>query len=205
MHNNLLKADGNAAVKLSRTLGVALELHKRNGNGIIRLERKLTREHFIHHNADGIDIRPVIGCIAARLLGAYIMNGAYGAVRHGLCVAVTESGNAEIRNLDIAVGKQHYILGLYVSVNNAFIVGVLKRSENLHGEMNGFFYAEPSLLLNILFKSYALNIFHNDILKPVAVADIKDLNNIGMRKNGDCLRFIFKSAAEFLIGKVFLF
>ena len=103
MHHYLLKADGDAAVKLSGALGVALELHERDGDGILRLERELARKHLIHNDADGIDISSVVGGVSPRLLGAYIMDGAYGTVGHGLGIAVAEAGDAEIRHLDVAV------------------------------------------------------------------------------------------------------
>ena len=84
-------------------------------------------------------------------------------------------------------------------------MSVLERSENLHNKINSFFLVDNSLLLNILFKSDALDILHDYVLESVTVADVIDLNDVRVRKHGNGFGFVFKSAAKFLICEVFLF
>ena len=74
---------------------------------------------------------------------------------------------------------------------------MLKRAQNLRCEKHSVIPSDNMLLLDIFFKCDAVNIFHDDILHFFAEADIINLNNIGVRKHGDCLAFIFKAPYKF--------
>ena len=203
--SNLLKAERNIGVDFPRALCFLLELHNRNGNGAVRLERKLTGQHFIHHNADGINIRLIVGDFTARLFGADVMDRTDGAFSHGSCVAARKPRNAEVADFNRAVLQKHDILRLNVAVDNAFIVRVLQRFQNLGDKVYGLFPVDNLLLLNVFFQRDALDVFHHDILQAVAEADVIHLNNIRMGKHRNRLGFVFEAATEFFIGEELLF
>ena len=124
---NLLKAERDIGIYLTRTFSLLLKLHYRYGNSTVRLERKLTRKHFIHNHTYGINIGLVVGYFASRLLGTDIVNRADGIFGHSACIAATETRYAEIGDFNGAVLQEHNILRLYVSVYNTLIMRVLKR------------------------------------------------------------------------------
>ena len=88
-------------------------------------------------------------------------------------------------------------------MNDALFVSVFESLKNLHCEMHSLFPVYNLLMLDILFKSNAVNIFHNDILNSVTKADIKNLNYIRVRKHCNSLRFILESTNEIIIAKEF--
>ena len=126
-HGDLLKAERDLGIDLTRTLGILLELHDGDGNSAVRLERQLTCEHFIHHYADGINIRLIVSDFTARLFGADVMYGADGAFGHGARIPARETRNAEITDLNGTVLQEHDVLGLNVTVDDALVMRMLKR------------------------------------------------------------------------------
>ena len=115
------------------------------------------------------------------------MDGTDSSIRHCPSFASAEACNAEIRDLYGSVFKQHNILRFNISVNNSLVMSMLKRAKYLRGEMHRLSPRDNSLLLNILFERYSLDILHNNILKLVSVADIINLNDVRMRKHSNCL------------------
>ena len=129
------------------------------------------------------------------------MNRTDRGIGHCSRFASAESRDAEIGNLDSTVFKKHYVLRLDIAVNDALVMGVLKRAENLRCKMHGLLPRYNALLLNILLERDALDILHNYILELVAVADIINLDYVRMREHSYRLGFILESAAELLACK----
>lgn len=115
-----------------------------------------------------------------------------------------EPGDAEVGHLDGAVGQQHDILRLDVPMDDPLVVSVLKRPQNLHGEMNGFLPLDIPLLLDILLEGDAVDVFHDNILQPLPKADVIHLDDVGVGQDGYRLGFVFKPAGEFLVGQVLI-
>ena len=129
------------------------------------------------------------------------MNRANCGIGHCSRFASAESCNAEIGDLDSTVFEKHYVLRLDVAVNDALVMSVLKRAENLRCKMHGLLPRYNALLLNILLERDTLDILHNYILELVAVADIINLDYVRMRKHSYRLGLILESAAELLACK----
>ena len=129
------------------------------------------------------------------------MNRANCGIGHCSRFASAESCNAEIGDLDSTVFEKHYVLRLDVAVNDALVMSVLKRAENLRCKMHGLLPRYNALLLNILLERDALDILHDYILELVAVADIINLDYVRMRKHSYRLGLILESAAELLACK----
>ncbi len=108
------------------------------------------------------------------------MYGAYGFIGNSLLARPCKAGNTEVRHFNGSVRKKHNVLGLYIPVNNALVVGVLKRPQNLYGKMHRLFPAEHLLLFDILFKGYSVDVLHNDILNILVKAYVVNLYNVGV-------------------------
>ena len=65
-------------------------------------------------------------------------------------------------------------------MDDPLVVSVLKRPQNLHGEMNGFLPLDILLLLDILLEGDAVDVFHDNILQPLPKADVIHLDDVGM-------------------------
>ena len=132
------------------------------------------------------------------------MNGTDRLLGHRLGFAAGEPRDAKVSHLDRTVRDQHDVLRLDVAVHDALIMGVLQRAQNLRHKIDSFPGVDHTLLLDILLQGDALDIFHNDILQSVAVADVKDTDDIRMRQNSNRFGFIFESAAEIFVRQILI-
>ena len=126
VHRDLFEPLRDRRVDARRRRRLRLHLHDRDGNGVVRDKRKLARQHFIQHDADGINIRLVVDVAAPRLLRRDIMHRADRFVGHRLRFGLREARDAEIHHLDAAVLEHHDILGLDVAVDDTALVRVLQ-------------------------------------------------------------------------------
>ena len=127
------------------------------------------------------------------------MNGADGFIGNGVLACSCKTGDSEVGDFDGSVFKKHYILGFYIAVNDSLIMCVLESAKNLNGKMNSFFPAENFLLFNILFKSYAVDVLHNDILNIFVEAYVINFYDVRMRKNRYRFGFIAEAAEKFIV------
>ena len=186
-HDDGFQSLGDGRVYLARTLRLQLDLLERDRHRRVRVERKLSGQHLVHHDANGIDVRPAVGDLSPRLLRAYIVHRTDGAVGEGGVVVARKPRDAEIGDLYRAVAQQHHILRLDVAVDYSLVMGVLECAQYLDKEVDRFLPFYHALLLDILLECDAVDVFHDDILHPVAEADIEHLDYIRMREHRDSL------------------
>ena len=110
---------------------------------------------------------------------------------YGLAVillnGIFKRSNAEVGDLDHAVFEKHDILRLYIAVDNALAVRMLKSFCCLNGEIQHLGRIEYAFFLQILLERYSVNKLHNDIFHIVTMAYIVHRDDIGVRKHGDSL------------------
>ena len=78
-------------------------------------------------------------------------------------------------------------------------MGVLERAQNLHGKMDRFLPFYLLLLIQILLERNAVDVFHHDILDPVAEAHVVNLDNVRVGQHRYRFGFIFKPADQVLV------
>ena len=96
-----------------------------NSNGRFAVKRFLSCQHLIKHNSDRIYIALFIGHFASCLFGTDIVNRADSLFGKSFICFTVKTGNAEIHDLYRAVGKHHYVLRLYIPVDDSSVVCVL--------------------------------------------------------------------------------
>ena len=166
VHGDLLKAERNGGVQLTRHGGMAVNVLNGDRNGRIAVIRRAARQHFVHDDAERIEVGAAVDLRALGLLGRDIVDGAERLAREGvLCGG--DAGNAEVRDLDAAVLQNHDIMGLDVTVDDAAAVRVLKCLADLRGEVQGLAPVERALLLHILLEGNALDQLHDDVVDVV--------------------------------------
>ncbi len=181
VEGNLLKALGDVGVNLRGLFCLLLHLHYGDGNSAVGLEGNCAREHFVKNHADRVDICLVVCDVSPCLLGADVVDGADGAFsRKSPCVAAAEPCDAEVCYLYSAVLKEHYVLGLYIPMNYALVMGMLKGSENLRHKMHSLSPVDLLLCFYIFLQRYAFYILHYNVLEPVAEINIVNLYNVRM-------------------------
>ena len=160
--------------------------------------------HLVHHNAEGIDVRPAVGIAALGLFRGDIVDGAQGFLGQGVALA-HDPGNAKIHHLDAAVFQHHDVVGLDVPVDNAPAVGVLQALGDLHGEVQGLLPIEDPLHLHILLQRDAVDQLHDQVVGIVRRGDVIDLDNVRVAQHRHGLALRPEPAAELIISRKFVF
>ena len=148
-HSDLFQAAGNGGIQLPGHHRLSLQLHQRHGNRVVRHKGQLAGKHFIEHHAQRVNVRLIGDIVASGLLGSDVVYRADSLVRHGLGLALEESGYAKIGHLNGAVLQQHDVLGLDVPMDNSLFVSALQRHQNLGGKVDCLLPADAALLLDI--------------------------------------------------------
>lgn len=137
------------------------------------------REHLIEHNAQRIDICPLVYPASLGLLRGDIVHRPQCFPRQGIAGA-RDAGNAKICNLDAAVFEYHDIVRLDVPVDNAAAVRMLQCLGNLNGEMQCLPPVEHTFLLHILLERQPIDQFHDDVIRIGRTGYIKNADDIGV-------------------------
>ena len=180
MHNNLIQPFGNAGNQLAG--------HKRHGIQVLHddlqcsfaLKRQLAGEHLVHHNAERIDIRPVIDLGPFGLFRRDIMHRADGFLHHTRLLRGGKGCNAEVGQFCSAVPQDDNVLRLDVLVDNAAGMRMDERPADLLCKEYRFLPGQAALFLQILLEGNALNQFHDDIIRTVFAADIINRHDVVM-------------------------
>ena len=141
---------------------------------------------------------------AAGLLGRDVVHRADRLVGHGLGLGLREARDAEVHHLDAAVLQQHDVLRLDVAVDDAALVRVLQRLQDLHRKVQRLAPLDLALLLDVLLERDAVHIFHDDVLDAVAEADVVHLDDVRVREHRDRLRFVSEAPEEIAVVRELL-
>ena len=127
------------------------------------------------------------------------MDAAQRLLSHG-ALGVGDAGNAEIGHLHAAVPQHHNVLGFDVPMDDATAVGVAQRLEDLRHKVQRLppIQAAPPLA-HILLQGDALDQLHDDILHPIRLVHVKDVDDIRMVELSHCLGLIVEPVADLLV------
>ena len=174
-----------------------------DGNGVVALERESPRQHFVEHDARGVDVRARVCAVAPRLLGRHVVHRAERLLRERVG-GVGEAGDAEVSDLDAAVAKHHDVLRLDVAVDDAARMRVRERLHDLRDEVQRLTPVELAALFHILLERDAVDELHDDVLRRGA-RHVIDRNDVRVGKHRDGLGFIVEAAAEIRVAREIAF
>src|SRR5438093_12679664 len=104
--------------------------------GVVALIRDLASEHFVQHDADGVNVGSSIASRAANLLRRHVVWRTH-AVREGAKgqpARTDEQRNTKVDKFDLALRRDQDILWLEVAVDDATLMTVLQRVGKLVGD-----------------------------------------------------------------------
>ena len=163
----------------------------------------LPGEHFVHHDAEGVEVASRVRQLAARLLGRDVVDRADG-LPVALVGLVFQRGNAEVLDLDRTVAQHQDILGLDVAVDDPALVGVRERARDLPREVQDLPPVQHAALVHILPQGDTVYQLHHYVFDIVAVADVIDAHDVWVREHGDSVGLRTEIPAELLVGRHFL-
>ena len=179
LHHDLVEHVGQAGHDLGRFRRHRVHVLHRHRHRAVALEGDLAREHLEEHDADRVEVRPLVYPLALGLFRRKVLCRAEdGArLRHALVAGVRD---AEVGDLHGARVVDEDVLRLHVAVDHAVLVGVGECREQAQRDADRVVAAEPAAPPDELFEGLALDVLHHDEVGAVEGAPVEDGDEVGV-------------------------
>ena len=124
---------GNAGVEFDGRARGLVEMAGEDGVVAVALEGFLAGDHFVQGDAERIDIGAGVELLALDLFGRHVVKRADDVAGFGEGAVGGHAGDAEVHQLDAAVGRKHDVGRLDVAMDDAARMGVGEGGEGLVG------------------------------------------------------------------------
>jgi hypothetical protein len=175
-------------------------LHRDLDRGLA-VERDVSGQELEEHDAGGVQVGRLVDRRAARLLGGEVLRGADDRALLGH-LARARAGDAEVGDLDDALGVDDDVVRLDVAVHDAVAVRVAERGEDLprvrDRHRDGTEPPGPDELL----QRPAFDVLHDDEVRAVRRAAVEDGDDVRMRETGGMRRLAPEALDELLVVRV---
>ena len=162
--------------------GRAAESSDRHRSGAVALPGPLPGEHLEEHDAQREDVAGLRGRLAARLLGAEVMDGSERRPGQRQRRLGDRPGDAEVRHLDLAVAADDDVPGLHVAVDDPLRVGCRKRPGNRGRDPRGLARRECAIGAQDRREVLTVDELHDDERTAWILAVVVDADDVGVRK-----------------------
>ena len=168
-----------------------------DGRNALAGKRLLAGDHLVKHDAKPKKIRTSINRPAPHLLWRHVAwcpQDATGTGESRTCFR-----NTEIHDLHRLVRRNHDVGRLYVSMNDAFVVRIIKAGTNLLGISDNVFRGQSLALEHHGLERFTLYILHGDIEEAVDFVRIIDGDNVRMVQRSGSASLMAKSPRHLLV------
>ncbi len=153
-----------------------------DGQRVIPHEGHLAGQEFVEHDAERVDVGPLVPSLALYLLGRHVVGGAQAVVeitpRHA--PRPLHQGDAEIEELELPLGGDQDVLRLEVTVGDAVSVGVSQRAGELPAIPDRLIDAEWQPAAEVLTEGLTLHVLQHQVWTAAVVAHVEGALHIGM-------------------------
>ena len=170
-----------------------------------------SREHLVEHDAERPDIRPLIGGLTARLLGAHVPGRAENqaglshretqrrrmAERRLVRIARERFRETEVEHLDLTATRDHDVRGLQVPMHDAFLVRGFERSRDLQRKTQRILDRQRTVF-ELALERLAFDELHRE--EPRAVVLVQPIDRRDVRVIQGCEQFGFALEACEAVG-----
>ena len=162
------------------------------------VKRVVSRQAFVHDDAEGEEIGLMGDRIVLHLLGRHVTGGARELhSRGGRSGAALQAGDAEIADLGLTVLREQDVRGLDVAVDHPLAVGILQRTRRLEGGLDDPLDGQEVIRLHVGLEGGAVaHVFHDDVTAITVHARIEDLHDVRVPQASCGLRLTEKPTAK---------
>ena len=168
--------------------------------GKVRLGIKgpLARQQLVQHDACSEQISACIDRMALNLLGRHVFERAnHRALGAGGLARVLNTGHTKVGQLDATAGFNQQIGGLDVAVNDALLVRIVKRREQVAHDAQGLLQCVDVPPVQVVLEVIALNELHHQVSDVQVTVRVVYADNIGVLQARCGARFSAKTHLVF--------
>ena len=167
-----------------------LEPGQRDRRGAVALERPLSDEHLVQHDAQRIDVRRRGRGLAAGLLGAEVVDRAEGRARQRHLRLGDRPGDAEVDDLDPPVAPDEHVPGLHVAMDDPVRVRRREPAGDRGGDPRRLLRRQGPAAPEDRREVLAVDVLHDDERTRRVLAVVEDGDDVRVAQAGDALRLL---------------
>ena len=166
----------------------------------LAVKRGSAGEHLVQHDTEAVDVRPVVGPLAGRLLRAHVLRRADhhplgGQLRRGRIVG--RLGDPEVGHEHVSGGIEQDVVGLDIAVDDALAMGVREGVRNLPRNARRVADGQALVALQELAQRRAVHAPHRDVEDLVPVpANLVDLHDVRVLEPRDSARLAHEALRQ---------
>ena len=202
VEGDLLQTEGDRRIHLAGRRRGRIDVLDGDGYRGITVIGRFSGQHFIHHYAQRIQVRPGVHLGPLCLLRGDIMDGPQRLPGQRI-LGGTEPRDPEISDLYAAVLQDHDIVRFDVPMDDPSGMGVLDGLGDLGGKMQRLPPGQRAPLLHILLEGQPVDQFHDDIVRFAGMVHVIDGHDIGVGEHRDGLAFGMEPPPEILVAAEF--
>ena len=163
----------------------------------------LPGQHTVDDHPERVDIGAPIHGTAQGLFRRHVLRRAHHHAAACEFAALPRAHQAKVHQRGAAIGPDHDVRGLDVTVNDALAMGIIERVGNLTHDLDCHRYRHRSAVGQPLIKRHAIEILHDDVVPRPLLANIVDGDNTIMMQPRGRDRLLAKTVYKLLIIGVF--
>ncbi len=164
-------------------------------------ERRAPGEHLVEHHTEGVDVAARVDGQALGLLGREVGGGAHDEA--GLChllVRADRTGDAEVGDLDLAVGGDEDVARLDVAVHDTVAMRIGERLGDPCSHGGRLQRRQRSLGADDRGERFPVDVFHDDEVGRLRLAPVEDRDDVGVAQVGGGLGLSAEALDEGVVG-----
>ena len=176
-------------------------------------ERRAARHELVQHDAEAVAIRSPVNSEPARLFGRHVRDRADDHARARLDRrrhrrhrirrgprGPREGRDAEVEDLDVAIGPEHQVVGLDVAMHDRCGMRGRKRRRRLDRDVENFAKRQRTALQPFAH-GLALDELRHQEPRSVVIADLVNGQDVGMIERGSGAGFVQEPAHALRISR----
>src|SRR5665213_1852294 len=204
LHDDRLEVRRNRFVEIRRRRYGAVHVLTRHLDRRVTNERRATGEHLVEDDAERVDIAATVDRSTLGLFGREVRRGSHDRTFFGQLVFDRHRlGDAEVGDLYLAIARDQNVARLDVAVNDTVAMRVTEGRRDLRYQSRRMRRRERSPAAQHVGERRAVHQFHDNEVRAVVFAPVKDRHDVRMREVRRRLGFATEALDEQRVGAEF--
>ncbi len=185
LHDHGLERGRDGRVGDAREHGLVAHVLGRDRHGGVAGEGRPPDRHLVEDDAERVDVAAGVDALAFGLLGREVRGRAHdGAGLGEALLGVDGPGDAEVGDLDLAVGGDQHVARLHVAVHDAVAVGEGKGRRDAGADLGDLVGRQLLRVAQDGRERASVDVLHHDEVDAVVLAPVEDGDDVGVGQVG---------------------